>query len=156
MFVFLQLFLLLFFNASGFAQKVEKPVISAENAISIVKNNLSKFRTGNVKISEGRSGIKSINVSLLFEDKVITEIRVNPENGEIIPKGYRTYYPKVLVSESEAVNIVNKALSKVKIGNPWLSVDKKWRVPLVLNNSIIAEVSVDGKSGKILGKVLTN
>ncbi len=153
-FVILQLFVLLFFNIAGFAQKVEKPVISAEDAIRIVKNNLSKFRIGDAKTSIGKSGVKSINVSLLFENKVITDIRLNPQNGEILPKGYRTYYPKVLISENEAVNIVSKAISKLQIGNPWLSVDRKWKVPLVLNNSVIAEISVDGVNGKITGKSL--
>jgi len=153
-FVVLQLFILLFFNIAVSAQKVEKPIISAEEAISIVKNNLSKFRIGDAKISEGKSGVKSINVSLIFENKVITVIRVNPQNGEILPKGYRTYYPKVLLSESEAINIFNKAISKIQIGNPWLSVSRKWKVPLVLNRSVIAEVSVDGTSGQIIGKAL--
>jgi hypothetical protein len=131
---------------------VYSPKVSASEAINIVKKELVNFRTGEVSVSKSKSSIKSIDVYIKNSEKSITKIRLNPQTGDILPKGYRTYYPEVLISEEDALKKVEKVLPVVKIGNPWLGVDKNWRVPLILDGSVIAEVIVNGDNGQISSK----
>lgn len=128
------------------------PKISANEAINIVKKDLPNFNVGDVSISRGKSGIKSIDVGITKNNKKITKIRINPQTGDVLPKGYRTYYPEVLISEKEAVLKVEKLLPNIKVGNPWLGIDKNWKVPLILDGTIIAEVLVNADNGSIVVK----
>lgn len=141
-----------FICSTALSKDIDTPKITASDAINIVKKSLPYFKTGKTKVMEGKSGVKSINVELLLDNKVVAYIRVNPQTGEILPKGYRTYYPKVIITEESAKRNVDSILSKLQVGNPWLKVNKEWRVPIVLKNSIISEVSVDGLNGEILIK----
>lgn len=149
------LFILLL-NSNGFCiekvQKVDTPKVSAKEAMQIVEKSIKDFTVGEAYITSGKDGVKSIDVLILLKGNVVSKIRVNPQTGEILPKGYRTWFTKTLITERDAVAKVNKVLNNLKVGNPWQGVNKQWKVPFVLNGSVIAEVHVDGKNGIIIGK----
>lgn len=154
-FLFLMLFLcskLCYAEDLKAHRNVYTPKISALEAINIVKKDLPNFNVGEVNISKGKSGIKSLDIIITNYGKKITKIRLNPQTGDVLPKGYRTYYPEILISEQQGIKKVEKILPVLKVGNPWLGIDKKWKVPLILDGTVISEVLVDADSGKIIGK----
>lgn len=131
-------------------RNVYNPKISASEAITIVKKTLPDLKIGEVIVSKGKSGVKSLDVIITKNDKKITKIRINPQTGDVLPKGYRTYYPEVLITEKDAIKKVENLLPIIKVGNPWLGINKNWRVPLILNNTVVSEVTVNADNGEIV------
>ncbi|MCX7769901.1 MAG: hypothetical protein N2202_02340 [Proteobacteria bacterium] len=126
------------------------PKVSSDEAIEIVRKNIPMLTVGSVYLSKGKSGIKSLDVPLEIKGKKISIIRLNPQTGEILPKGYRTYYPESKISEDFALKRVEEILPALKVGSPWLGIDKNWKVPLVLDGTVISEVFVNAEKGELV------
>lgn len=129
---------------------VAKPGISAEKAMEIVERELPRMRAGDGKAEQNRQGDTKVIVPIMKDKMVVAKIKVNPLTGEIIPKGYRIFTPKMDISPLEAESAVESIIPRLTVGNPWQSVNRHWKVPLVLDGTVIAEVRVDGWKGEIV------
>lgn len=130
--------------------RLDTPQITAQQAMDNVKRILKDLGADTGQFKNSKKGDVKLEVPLIWNQGIVAFVRLNPTTGEILPKGYRVWSPKKAVSPEEGTGIVQKIVPKLSVGNPMQSVNGQWKVPLVLNGSVIAEVRVDGKDGKII------
>ena len=126
------------------------PVITAEQAKATVSAAIPNLSLGKSFTKQGKQGDIKLEVSLMFEGKVIGRVRLNPMTGEILTKGQKFQAPKLSVSPEEAVKTVQTVLPKLQVGPAWLGKGGEWKVPLLYQGAIIVEVGVHGQNGAIL------
>jgi hypothetical protein len=130
--------------------RVDTPKVTAQQAMDNVKRVLPELGADTGRFTYSAKGDTKLDVPLILNGNMVAYVRLNPTTGEILPKGYRAWTPKKAVSAEDGTVIVQKTISKMSVGNPWQSVNGQWKVPLVLNGSVIAEIRVDGNDGKII------
>ena len=65
------------------------PVITAEQAKATVSAAIPNLSLGKSFTKQGKQGDIKLEVSLMFEGKVIGRVRLNPMTGEILTKGQK-------------------------------------------------------------------
>jgi hypothetical protein len=126
------------------------PVITADQAKATVTAAVAKLSLGKPYTKQGKQGDIKLEVPLLAEGKVVGRVRLNPLTGEILTKGQKIQAPKLSVSPDEAVKTVQAILPKLQVGAAWLGKGGEWKVPLLYQGAIIAEMGVHGQNGSIL------
>lgn len=126
------------------------PTITAEEAIGKVKAALPNLTTGNSYVKTGKRGEKKLEVPLILDGKIISRIRLNPETGEILPKGMEIMVYTVSASPEQAVKIVQQAIPNLEIASVSLGKQGEWKVELTLKKTAVAYINVDGKTGVII------
>lgn len=130
--------------------RVGHPPLSASAAMEKVRLILPEITPGEGRPKYSKKNDAVMEIPLMHKEAVISIVRINPETGEIVPKGYRTWKSTIVVSQADCRKTVSRALQKISVGNPWQSVNGRWKVPLVLNGAVVAEVKVDGSDGTII------
>jgi len=126
------------------------PVITADQAKATVTAAVAKLSVGKPYTKQGKQGDIKLEVPLLAEGKVVGRVRLNPLTGEILTKGQKIQAPKLSVSPDEAVKTVQTILPKLQVGAAWLGKGGEWKIPLLYQGAIIAEMSVHGQNGSLL------
>lgn len=127
-----------------------KPTITAEQAISIVKNALPKLTVGKSFVKTGKRGEKKLEVTLVLDGKIVSRMRLNPATGEILPKGQETMVYEVAASQEQAVKIVQQAIPNLDVASVSLGKQGEWKVDLTLKKMVVASIKVHGGDGSIL------
>ena len=126
------------------------PTVTAEQAVTTVKNALPKLTAGNSYVKTGKRGEKKLEVPLVLEGNIVSKIRLNPATGEILPKGLETLAYTVSASPDQAVKIVQQALPNLEVASVSLGKQGEWKVDLTFKKAIVAHISVHGGNGAIL------
>ena len=126
------------------------PVITADQAKATVTAAVPKLSLGKPYTKQGKQGDIKLEVPLLVEGKVVGRVRLNPLSGEILTKGQEIQAPKLSVSPDEAVKTVQTVLPKLQVGAASLGKEGEWKVPLLYQGAIIAEMNVHGQNGSLL------
>ena len=126
------------------------PVITADQAKATVTAAVPKLSLGKPYTKQGKQGDIKLEIPLLAEGKVVGRVRLNPMTGEILTKGQKIQAPKLSVSPDEAAKTVQSVLPKLQVGATWLGKGGEWKVPLLYQGAIIAEMSVHGQNGSLL------
>lgn len=127
-----------------------KPTITAEQAISTVKNALPKLTVGKSFVKTGKKGEKKLEVTLVLDGKIVSKMRLSPTTGEILPKGQETMVYETAASQEQAVKIVQQALPNLEIASVSLGKQGEWKVDLTLKKMVVASIGVNGSDGSIL------
>lgn len=130
---------------------VDEPRVTAREAMATADRALVEIATEPAVIRAEKRGV-SIQVPLSLRGSVVARIRVNPTSGAIMPAGYRVWTATAAVSAADAESTVRAALGVMRAGNPAQTANARWRVPLVLDDAVVAQVLVDGVSGTVLGE----
>jgi hypothetical protein len=126
------------------------PAVTADQAKATVTAAVPKLNLGKPYTKQGKQGDIKLEVPLLVEGKIVGRVHLNPLTGEILTKGQKIQAPKLSVSPDEAVKTVQTVLPKLQVGASWLGKGGEWKVPLLYQGAIIAEMSVHGQSGSLL------
>lgn len=126
------------------------PVITADQAKATVTAAVPKLSLGKPYTKQGKQGDIKLEVPLLVEGKIVGRVHLNPLTGEILTKGQKIQAPKLSVSPDEAVKTVQTVLPKLQVGAAWLGKGGEWKVPLLYQGAIIAEMGVHGQNGSLL------
>lgn len=126
------------------------PTVTAEQAKATVAAALGKLTLGKPYTKEGKQGDIKLEVPLQAEGKIVGRVRLNPLTGEILTKGQRLQAPKLSVAPEEAVKTVQAVLPQLQVGAAWLGKAGQWKVPLLYQGAIIAEMHVHGQNGSLL------
>ena len=126
------------------------PVVTADQAKATVTAVVPNLSLGKPFTKQGKQGDIKLEVPLLAEGKIVGKVRLNPMTGEILTKGQKFQAPKLSVSPDEAVKTVQMVLPKMQVGPAWLGKGGEWKVPLLYQGAIIAEMSVHGQNGSLL------
>jgi hypothetical protein len=126
------------------------PVVTADQAKATVTAALPKLSLGKPYTKQGKQGDIKLEIPLLGEGKIVGRVHLNPLTGEILTKGQRIQAPRLSVSPDEAVKTVQAVLPKLQVGAAWLGKGGEWKIPLLYQGAIIAEMSVHGQNGSLL------
>ncbi len=126
------------------------PTVTAEQAVTAVKNALHKITAGNSYVKTGKRGEKKLEVPLVLDGNIVSKIRLNPATGEILPKGLETLAYAVSASPEQAVKIVQQALPNLEVASVSLGKQGEWKVDLTYKKAVVAHISVHGGNGTIL------
>jgi hypothetical protein len=126
------------------------PTVTAEQAVSIVKDVLPKLAAGKYWVKTGPKGDKKVNVALILEGKIVSKVELNPATGEIMPKGQRIFAEQVSANPEQAVDRVRQAIPNLEVATARLGKDGEWKVELTLKKGVIADINIHSGDGSIL------
>jgi hypothetical protein len=126
------------------------PVVTADQAKATVTAAVPKLSLGKPYTKQGKQGDIKLEVPLLVEGKIVGRVHLNPLTGEILTKGQKIQAPKLSVAPDEAVKTVQTVLPKLQVGPALLGKGGEWKVPLLYQGAIIAEMGVHGQNGSLL------
>ncbi|OPY75323.1 MAG: hypothetical protein A4E64_01954 [Syntrophorhabdus sp. PtaU1.Bin058] len=127
-----------------------KPSITAEQAVSAVKDTLPKLTAGKSFVKRGEHGKKKLEVPLVLDGRIVSKIKLDPASGEVLTRGQRVPVRNVTVSQELTTKIVRQTIPKLEVASVRLGEHGEWKVDLTLNKAVVACVSVRGIDGYIL------
>ncbi len=84
------------------------PLITAEQAIEVVKAVLPKLAVGKFWVWTGPRGDTKAKVALILGGKVVSRVELNPVTGEILAKGQDIFVNQVAADPNQALNRVRE------------------------------------------------
>ena len=126
------------------------PTVTAEQAKAAVTGALPQLSLGKPFTKQGKRGNISLEIPLMWQDKVVGRVRLNPLTGEVLVKGQRAEAQKLSVSPEQATAAAQKILPNLQVGSAWLGKQGEWKVPLLYQGAVVTEMSVHGQNGSIL------
>ncbi|NOZ13416.1 MAG: hypothetical protein GXO69_07175 [Acidobacteria bacterium] len=116
-----------------------------QRAVATVRELNRLMRPGKVWVSRGPSGELEVKAGILYQGIAIGVLRINPENGSILPLGIM---PCRFGETTAGLQSVKAALQpvfnrlKILPYAEFIEPESCWSFPLVLDNRIVARVKI--------------
>jgi uncharacterized membrane protein len=98
------------------------------------------------------NGCKELQVPLLHQDKTVAGVRVDPEDGSLLPRGVMRCTRQVRLNADQTDAAILAWLRNVQVGRTaWQGGHGSyWNVPLLKNGKIIDILRIDMRTGALL------
>jgi hypothetical protein len=126
------------------------PVITAQQAVEVVKAALPKLAVGNFWVWTGPRGDTKAKVALILDGKIVSRMELNPATSEILAKGQDILVNQVSADPNQAVSKVRGIVPNLEVAAARMGKEGEWKVELTLNNAVVADIDVNSRDGSIL------
>lgn len=126
------------------------PLITAQQAVEIVKAALPTLAVGNFWVWTGPRGDTKAKVALTLDGKIVSRMELNPATGEILAKGQDIFVDQVTADPKHAVSKVQEVVPNLKVSAARMGKEGQWKVELILNSAVVADIDVNSRDGSIL------
>ncbi len=139
---------------------------AAPAAVKLVTVAAADFAPGEVWLKTGPRGDRHLEASVLYQSKEIARLAFNPADGAVLPKGLRALppapaeqvqaQPPPAPSNGSAGDLERLRLAdivknlRVAGGAEVMPREGFWRVPLIFQGAVVADVQVAGDGARIL------
>jgi hypothetical protein len=98
------------------------------------------------------NGCKELHVPLLHQDKTVGGVRVDPEDGTLLPRGQQRCTRQVFLNAHQADAATLASLRDMHVGRTaWQGGHGSyWNVPLFKNGKLIDILRIDMRTGELL------
>ncbi len=99
-----------------------------------------------------RNGCKELHVPLLHRDKAVAGVRVDPEDGSLLPRSELRCTREIRLNAEQADALTLASLRDVQVGRTaWQGgYGSYWNVPLLKDGKMIDILRIDMRSGELL------
>ncbi len=127
------------------------PQVSAADARNTVEASRATWRIGTVRPKWESEGVE-VDVYIQSDAGRVAKLAVDPETGEILPRGFEVYGKDLKRSQEEIAARVAAVLPRLQVGDrAWLGEHGRyWRIPLFLDGALVSTVKVDARRGTLL------
>ena len=126
------------------------PVITAQQAVEVVKAALPKLAVGNFWVWTGPRGDTKAKVALTIDGKIVSRMELNPATSEILAKGQDVFVNQVSADPNQAVSRVREVVPNLQVAAVRMGKEGQWKVELTLNSTVVADIDVNSRDGSIL------
>jgi hypothetical protein len=126
------------------------PLITAQQAVEVVKATLPKLTVGNFWFWTGPRGDTKAKVALILDGKIVSRMELNPATGEILAKGQDVFINQVSADPNQAASKVREIVPNLQVSAARMGKEGEWKVELTFNNAVVADVDVNSRDGSIL------
>jgi hypothetical protein len=135
---------------AGRQELVLAPLVTAEQAVQVVRTALPKLEVGKFWIWEGPRGDAKSKVALTLDGRIVTRFELNPVTGEILANGQDVFVNQNSQDPNQAVAKARDAVRNLQAAAARMGPEGEWKVELILNSAAVAEVDVNSRDGSIL------
>ncbi len=123
---------------------VAKLLGNLQGAIATARRLNRLMRPGKVWVSRGPSGELEMKAGILYQGIAIGVLRINPENGSILPLGIMPFRPEAAAGVQSVKAALLPIFKRLKIlpYAEFVEAESCWSFPLVLDGSIVARVKI--------------
>jgi hypothetical protein len=126
------------------------PVITAQQAVEVVKAALPKLVVGNFWVWTGPRGDTKAKVALTLDGKIVSRMELNPATSEILAKGQDIFVNQVSADANQAISRVREVVPNLQVSAARMGKEGQWKVELTLNSTVVADIDVNSRDGSIL------
>ncbi|NOZ12766.1 MAG: hypothetical protein GXO69_03845 [Acidobacteria bacterium] len=129
-----------------------------QQAIATARKLNRLLRPGKVWISRGPSGEIEMKAGILYQGIAVGVLRINPENGSILPLGIIPCRSETAVGVQSVKGALQSAFNRLKIlpYAEFIEPESCWSFPLVLDGSIVARVKIYFDGVHVMQDAATN